>query len=565
MWWWAGFYFAGRFLPVAQAGVAAGGAVALLIWYAAMAWSGCEPCWRRDPALASRGRQALLICVTGLIFCQYAINVRPQARETAARRRTANEEVSRSRAVHVLRMHVRGVLGGRGLSCTSRGFLSALILADRSALDPRLRERWRRLGIAHFLALSGLHLGIIVLPLYRLLALVRMRGALREAMVVMAVSLYAAVAQAPLSLLRALALLCVVRFNRLCGRRVPHDQALCVGAFIVCLFEPRAATDPGFVLSVAATAGVILIGLPATFILRDDRAGRTERLARWAAAGLCVSISAYLFTLPFSVSIFGRASFTGPPLSVLIAPLFTLLLYAGFIYVAGAYLLGGTASRALNLIVEAVAAIPSRLSSPGWPGLAGDDFNAPCYAAGLAVLALALARGAKRKRTALAGIIIIASSFVPPARSGRSIRPVAADTIAAGAVLIGREPLLIIEGPLHPSRAVHISGRLWHRGVRRVEWTVVLDAGCASRSGIEALADRCELKRILVSPWLLKCPQPARGMREERLEPVTQAMRLGTGDAVYIVQPPTAAPGSRATVPLAEASLIISPLDSSDR
>jgi hypothetical protein len=120
---------------------------------------------------------------------------------------TAVDRGIRSLSLWGPRARLLRLLDDGRLSKRSRGIVGALILDDRSALDWRLSEMYSYLGITHFLALSGMHLGVIAIPLSKLLSLAVPSRRVRDLLLFAVLCLYSAVAGFPPSLLRALALL----------------------------------------------------------------------------------------------------------------------------------------------------------------------------------------------------------------------------------------------------------------------------------------------------------------------------------------------------------------------
>ena len=83
------------------------------------------------------------------------------------------------------------------LSESSRSLLAALLLGSRERLSYELREAYSYLGIAHFLALSGLHLGIILIPVSRIISLTPLDRRSKYFVIFCFVLAYTAVARFP--------------------------------------------------------------------------------------------------------------------------------------------------------------------------------------------------------------------------------------------------------------------------------------------------------------------------------------------------------------------------------
>ena len=214
-----------------------------------------------------------------------------------------------------LRERVRGAAAGHWERAFGQGaaLWRALLLADRRALRRDAVERVQQLGFAHLLALSGLHvgvvLGLVVLPL---------RGLGRRGMLVAlpALGLWVVVAGAGPSMVRAVLMVTLVVLGGVLRERAKVDEALAVVGLVEIALRPHVVCGVGWWLSYAATLA-ILRSLP---LLK----GRHP-----IVAGLGVSIFAQLGTLPWILDTFGRLPLFAPVLLLAVGPLFTAVLAVG--------------------------------------------------------------------------------------------------------------------------------------------------------------------------------------------------------------------------------------------
>ena len=205
----------------------------------------------------------------------------------------------------------------------------ALLLAERDELPASLRRRFADAGLAHLLAISGLHVGIIA-GLVLGLAMPFLRGRKLYLVAAGIVALYVVILGAPTPALRASLLFTGWATSRCVGRPVRGADLLGVVALVFLVTDPSTILEPGFQLSFAGFAGVS-IG-PAA--VREWSAGRgrsrriaaggTRKLARWLGTGLIAGSGAFLATAPLSAWHFGRvapvsvaANLVGSPLVAL--------------------------------------------------------------------------------------------------------------------------------------------------------------------------------------------------------------------------------------------------------
>ncbi|HSG28224.1 MAG TPA: ComEC/Rec2 family competence protein, partial [Candidatus Krumholzibacterium sp.] len=97
------------------------------------------------------------------------------------------------------------------LSPGTRSLMRALILARRETLDREVLDAYSYLGISHFLALSGLHLGIIGLAVSGAIRSSLGSGWMAQVLLLAVLAVYTSATGSPPSLVRAMALLVAFR------------------------------------------------------------------------------------------------------------------------------------------------------------------------------------------------------------------------------------------------------------------------------------------------------------------------------------------------------------------
>ena len=219
-----------------------------------------------------------------------------------------------------LPVRLRAVVRGRidALYPERAGLGEALILARRERLSRDLRERWARAGLAHLLAISGFHVGVIAALLYLLARRVGF-GPARAPLAAAAGSwAYVLAIGSPVAATRAAFILAALAAGRLLGRRVSPLGALATAFVAVLAARPHAITSVAFQLSFAGAAGLVLLAPPVS------RALRTRPLARLPASlrtGLASGIAATAATLPLVAWHFGYFAAAGIPVTLVAGPL----------------------------------------------------------------------------------------------------------------------------------------------------------------------------------------------------------------------------------------------------
>lgn len=283
--------------------------------------------------------------------------------------------------------HIRRTIGtffDEQLASTPAAVLRALIIGDKGRIDPEVRHDFQRVGAAHVLAISGLHVGTVAFLAYQIwwwllgrshyLLIAWSVPKLAAVLTVPVMLVYAVLAGGNVSTWRAVTMACVFLGAILFDQKEEGIRSLALAALIICFLWPGAVFDASFQLSFAAVLG-ILLGLH-RFRARQEPAGETEMERRWVGRLVrplrlfcMVSLSAMAGSLPLVAVHFHIMSFVGLLANLLIVPLLGIgvivpgLAAAALLYVnvwAAALLvkLAGWIIWAMVWLVESLAAFP---------------------------------------------------------------------------------------------------------------------------------------------------------------------------------------------------------------
>ncbi len=141
------------------------------------------------------------------------------------------------------------------------GFVSAVLLADKSRLSDESTSDFRAAGISHIIAVSGFHLSVITQLMLLLFTFICM-GRKRAASFICAgfVFLYMAVVGFTPSVVRAGIMQILFLLGQTMIAKADSLNSLGLAALIICFLNPYTAVDIGFLLSFSATLGIILWG-----------------------------------------------------------------------------------------------------------------------------------------------------------------------------------------------------------------------------------------------------------------------------------------------------------------
>ncbi|GIW29853.1 MAG: DNA internalization-related competence protein ComEC/Rec2 [Meiothermus sp.] len=233
-----------------------------------------------------------------------------------------------------------------GLSPSVAALLAALTLGERRDLGEAYTE-FQQAGLAHTLALSGLHVAILtgffVLLLYPL-------GRWRYPAALLLLLLYLWLVGPQPSLVRAVIMAGFVLMGLFIGSgRVAVLPALSLALFIQLLLEPRTLFSLSAQLSYLAVLGMALV-LP--------HLPRLEGWKQWVWSSVSVTLAAQILILPLLLHHFHQLPLISPVANLLVLPLLSLLVPLGFLKL----LVGGLLAGPIEILGSLVLGLVGWLS-----------------------------------------------------------------------------------------------------------------------------------------------------------------------------------------------------------
>lgn len=247
------------------------------------------------------------------------------------------------RLAGALRQRVERALGAYVPSPEARGVLAALLIADRSGIDPETRDTFVTAGLVHLLAVSGLHVLLVGFVLYGLLGpLLGRLGVQRRAaewgrslFTLALLATYVLVTGGAVPVVRAFVMATVALMGRAMEKPVDTLNTLGVAAIVLLLARPTALFEVGFQLSfsaVAALATLTPLGMLAFRRFVPERI-LSQGTVKWTVEMTVASAAATLGTAPVLLVHFGRIPLAGLVLNLAAIPLTAASLGAGLVTV----------------------------------------------------------------------------------------------------------------------------------------------------------------------------------------------------------------------------------------
>ncbi len=265
----------------------------------------------------------------------YSENIRFSGRLTDARKTGGAKPLAVRLSLYRDAMS-RGVT--RNLTGEEGTVLSAMLFGRTEQLPPALRRDYSRAGISHLLAVSGLHLAVLVMLLSGFLRFMKCSPRQISLCTIAAVLLFMGLTGFSQSVTRAGIMLLLLTAAQLLGRDADARNSLGFAAILILLQNPYAVFSVSFQLSFLATLGIVTFTKPLAewYSLRVWKISLPElkKRGRWRYGilnGLSVSVCANLLTLPVVCREFGYVSLVSPLTNLMIAALVPIALGSGML------------------------------------------------------------------------------------------------------------------------------------------------------------------------------------------------------------------------------------------
>lgn len=394
--------------------------------------------------------------------------------------------------------------------------LATLLLGQRERHLSGIDESFRRVGLAHLLAISGLHLGILIAFV---LLLVTWGGHIRRGHGLLIIALvlgYLLLVEVRMPVLRA-GVMTIAAGIALLGRRRWRVASLVgLSAIVLLLWRPDQIFNAGFQLSFGVVLGLIHFAAPVRRKWfgppNPSPISSGQMILEWLKGAATAAIVAWAVATPITVYHFGMISPWAVPLAIIALPIVALLLAIGYskmllavLLPSASLLLGALLSFGADVLISLVTVID---------GLPGSIIRTPHPSAIWSIIALiwvVIGLGAGRLapwrlRLWLAGgAALIIWLFWPllPLRAQPELR---IDMLAVGdgscyVLRSGGETLLFDAGSssdLNAGRQVIVPA-LRRLGVRSIDVIAISHSDLDHYSAVLELVDAFAVDRVLLT------------------------------------------------------------------
>lgn len=205
--------------------------------------------------------------------------------------------------------------------------LSGMVFGGSDDISEQTETALYSLGIGHILSVSGLHVSAIGAVIMGFLKRLRLNKYLRFALLNIVLFLLTAMADYPVSAVRAAMMLDIFYLAEIFGQQSDSLNSISIAALIICLFDCYAVYSTGFILSFCGTYGIAVFAPYMAKNISSENSWGTA--AKSAVSAVCVSVA----VMPASIYFFDEVSLISPLANIVFLPVCTFAMICGFLFV----------------------------------------------------------------------------------------------------------------------------------------------------------------------------------------------------------------------------------------
>lgn len=238
--------------------------------------------------------------------------------------------------------------------------VAAMVLGEKADLDEQIKSLYQKNGIAHVLAISGLHIAMLGMAIFSILRALYIPPGICNGISICTVLLYAKLTGFSSSVIRAVTMFLLLMLADLCHRTYDMLTGLAIALMVVLVKNPYDLSSAGFLLSFSA---VCAIAIMQPFFRKNNRKEKVAKLFfQYMISPLEISFWITIFTLPIQLWFYYAICPYGIFLNLLVVPIATVLVPVSFLAILSkipiillpvAYLL-----RLLEMLCNFVQALP---------------------------------------------------------------------------------------------------------------------------------------------------------------------------------------------------------------
>ncbi len=256
-----------------------------------------------------------------------------------------NIDYSRKRFLRFYLGRIRSVVGkivDEYFSEDEAAIIKTMILGEKSGLSTESKLLFQRNGIAHILAISGLHVGLLAGIISALLIHLRIGRKKADIISIVVLFLYGLMTGFSPATMRAVIMITVYKLAFICGRTADMPTSMLEALLIMIILNPESIFSPGLLMSFASVLGVFTGMAFYKRIFRKERfldlPIKLRGYLKIVLNGLIMSMSINLWMLPLIIMSYSEVPIYAMFLNFMVVPLLTFVVVCGGLVMMFGYL-----------------------------------------------------------------------------------------------------------------------------------------------------------------------------------------------------------------------------------
>lgn len=198
-------------------------------------------------------------------------------------------------------------------------FIETIILGDKTNLSDIVKEEFSNSGLSHLLAISGMHIAIIILISNAILDHIIKNYKIKNILLLIIIIIYATIINLSSSSARAIIMAILHIISKLIYKKDNFLVNISLASLILLIINPYNLIDSGFQLSFIASLGIVII-LP-----KIEKLELKNKILKYIYVSLLVSISANILILPIIINTFKKISLSMFLIQIIITPILYII------------------------------------------------------------------------------------------------------------------------------------------------------------------------------------------------------------------------------------------------
>lgn len=214
------------------------------------------------------------------------------------------------------------------------GIMKSVLLGDKSELSNDIKDLYKASGISHILAISGLHISLIGMGLYKILRWLRNHEIVSVFISVTVMIIYGFMSGESISTVRAIFMFILLMAAKIFRRTYDLLTALSLSALYIAIINPYAYLSNGFYLSFAAVFGISVFSKSFEFKKKQNLTGIRSifyNIYSYLLSALLAGFSVNYFTFALLLYFFFEYPTYSILLNIIVVPLMSVLVTSGIL------------------------------------------------------------------------------------------------------------------------------------------------------------------------------------------------------------------------------------------